>query len=862
MKQVWILALALLPGWLAAQAVIAGQVTDESGEPLAGASVLILETKKGTSTNENGLYRLENLPPGTYTLRVSYLGYEDEIRKTNIPEGFEQGIVHVQMTRRIVELSDVVVRATRATGKAPFTRSNLDKEVLESENLGQDVPFLLRWTPSAVVTSDAGAGVGYTGIRIRGTDPTRINVTINGNPLNDAESPAVFWVDLPDFASSTESIQIQRGVGTSTNGAGAFGATISLNTTGIHEKPYAEINGSAGSFDTRKVNVKFGSGLLGDHFTLDGRVSRIHSDGYIDRATSDLSAYYFSAGYATEKQTLHFNVFSGSEVTYQAWNGVPAQYVNDEKLRRFNVSGTEKPGDPYENEVDDYTQTHYQILYNARLNRNFDLNLGGHYTRGKGFFEQYKGGERFSDYGLSPIDAGEVRFETGTPLEDILNTILDDRIGVAVDTVSGAQPWLRARYFYERTDLVRRRWLDNDFYGATWALNYLRNDNRFRLTFGGAWNQYKGDHFGQIIWSELLPAGTEPAHQYYSGTGDKTDFNAFLKTGLDFDSGLSAFLDLQFRRVDYAITGTDNDLRDVTNDDQLNFFNPKVGLFYTLNPSSGIYASFAVGNREPNRDDYTDSPTGQKPRPETLYNTEIGWRQNRENATFEANFYHMLYKDQLVLTGQINDVGSAIRVNVPDSYRMGVELSGAVRWAKNWAFSGNLALSQNKIQNFVEYRDNWDTGGQDRIEHGETDIAFSPNVIAAGALSYALFRDKVTREDKALEVTLMGKYVSKQYIDNTSNENTVLDPWFYSDLKIEYLFKTPFAREMCLKLLARNIFDARYSTNAWTYRFNASFPGPIDGNPYGREEGDGTYNLTGFYPQAGINFLAGLTVTF
>ena len=819
MRNVYLIFTAfLLSSQLFAQADLRGQVTDENGEPLIGASVILLEMKKGTSSDENGLYFFEGLTSGAYNVRVSYIGYEPETRKTKIPEGFDRGILHVQMTKRTISLDDIVVSATRATGKAPFTYSNIDKETLEQNNLGQDVPFLLRWTPSTVVNSDAGAGFGYTGIRVRGTDPTRINVTINGIPLNDAESQGVFWVNLPDFASSTENIQVQRGVGTSTNGSGDFGATINMNTSKIHKKAYGEFNGSIGSFNTWKTNFEFGSGLLNDKFTFDGRLSKINSDGYIDRADVDLTSFFVSGAYLGEKSTLRLNVFSGSEVTYQAWNGVPAQYVNDDELRKFNVSGTEKSGIPHDNEVDDYTQTHYQLLYNTQFNPNLSLSLAGHYTKGEGFFEQYKAGESLEDYGFECSNC--------------------------------------------ETDLIRRRWLDNDYYGATWAFSYLRNDNRLRMTFGGSFSQYKGDHFGEIIWANFLPDGTSPNHQYYFGTGDKTDLNIYLKTGYDLTPNLSAFVDLQFRKVDYEIIGIDNDLRDVTNSDKLNFFNPKVGLFYDLKENSKLYASFAVANREPNRNDYTDSPSGIKPNHESLYNTEIGWRQTWGKATLSINAYHMLYNDQLVLTGQINDVGAAIRVNVPDSYRAGLEFSGGLDLSKKLTLGGNLTLSQNKIKSFTEYRDNWDTWGQEQIEHNDTDIAFSPNVIAGGDLTYHVFRESLKEENKALSFSLFGKYVGEQFIDNTSNENTILEAYFFSDFRIQYDFRTKFLKEVSLKLMARNIFNTQYSANAWTYRFVSEAYNPVPDDAYARLEGDGTYNLTGFYPQAGINFLAGLSVRF
>lgn len=825
MNKLLFAGLCLLLSTLAfSQSEIRGTITDFEGRPLLGANVVLLETRQGIVTDERGNYRFTVTEPGTYTVRATYVGFEETTVSANVPEGGGAVVLNVRLSEQALLLDVLTVQATRAGERSPFTYSNIGKEVLESRNLGQDVPYLLDATPSVVVTSDAGAGVGYTGLRIRGTDPTRINVTINGIPLNDAESQGVFWVDLPDLAASTEDIQIQRGVGTSTNGAGAFGGTINLNTGKLHPQPYGGFSGTLGSFGTRKTTVQFGTGLLNRQpttnnqqpttgFTLDGRLSRIVSGGYIDRASVDLKSFYLSVAYFGKKSALRANVFSGHEVTYQAWNGVPAQWVDDAKLRTFNVSGTEKPGDPYDNEVDDYTQTHYQLLFNREMNRNWHLNLAGHYTSGYGFFEQYKAGENLNtDYGV-----------------------------VTCDTC----PFI--------SDVIRRRWLDNDFFGGTWSLHFQKNDKGLEATFGGAWNQYLGDHFGELVWGQVLP-GLPPDYHYYNGTGDKTDFNVFTKISNSFTPFLHGFLDLQYRRVSHDITGTDNDLRDVTALADYNFFNPKAGLLYDVSSRATAYVSFAVGNREPNRSDFTDAPANARPRPERLYNTEAGFRLRQRKSAWSVNFYHMLYKDQLVLTGNINDVGAAIRRNVPGSYRLGLEVAGSVELSERLTFEGNATFSQNKIKNFTEYVDNWDTGGQEAIDHGTTDIAFSPDFIAFGRLRYQLFGQ--------LELSLSGKYVGEQFIDNTSNEHAVLGAWFVSDLQVRYIWKPAFAEEISLNLLLNNLLDARYSSNAWIYRYiSAGYDGRPD-EPYTRFESGNTYNLTGYYPQAGRNFLLGLTVKF
>ncbi|TAK44521.1 MAG: TonB-dependent receptor [Saprospiraceae bacterium] len=835
----------LISNFIISQTQLSGKITDMQGRSLPGASVVLLETRQGTVADEQGNYRIAVARPGAYTLRASYVGFEETAVAANVAEDGGTVVLNVRLPERVLLLDVLTVQATRAGERSPFTYSSIGKAALESRNLGQDLPYLLDATPSVVVTSDAGAGVGYTGLRIRGTDPTRINVTINGIPLNDAESQAVFWVDLPDIAASTEDLQIQRGVGTSTNGAGAFGGTINLNTAKLHDLPYGEFSGTLGSFGTRKATVQFGTGLLfspqsavhspesGVHspqssvhspesavsspqpsgFSLDGRLSRIVSDGYIDRAGVDLKSFYLSAAWLGKKSALRANVFSGHEVTYQAWNGVPAQWVDDAKLRTFNVSGTEKPGTPHDNEVDDYTQTHYQLIFNRELTRNWNLNLAGHYTRGYGFFEQYKARQDLN------ADYGAVTCDTCPHISDV----------------------------------IRRRWLGNDFFGGTWALHFQKNNQRLQATLGGAWNQYLGEHFGELVWGQVLP-GLPPNFRYYEGRGGKTDFNVFTKISNSFTPFLHGFLDLQYRRVGHDITGTDNDLREVRASADYDFFNPKAGLLLDVRDNATAYVSFAVGHREPNRDDFTDAPANARPQPERLYNTEAGFRLRQTKSTWSVNLYQMLYKNQLVLTGNINDVGAAIRRNVPGSYRLGLEVAGSVELSEKLHFDGNATLSQNKIKNFTEYVDNWDTGGQDALEHGTTDIAFSPNFMAFGKLRFQPFGQ--------LELALSGKYVGSQFMDNTSNENALLSAYFVSGLQVRYAWKPAFAEEVSLNFLLDNLLGARYSSNAWIYRYtSASYDGRPD-DPYTRFEGGNTYNLTGYYPQAGRNFLLGVAVKF
>ena len=818
---IWVLALcqcgALMGQSTSGTGTLEGTVTNAEGESLVGATLMTRGNAVNTITGLDGKFAVSSIPNGEYEITINYLGYQ-ALQKTITVRG--ETTFNFTLENKAFGIEEVTVYGNWADQKTPVTYTNFSKEELSENNLGQDVPYLLRWSPSVVVTSDAGTGIGYTGIRVRGSDPSRTNVTINGIPLNDAESQGVFWVNMPDFISSTESVQLQRGVGTSTNGAGAFGATLNLNTAKVHDEAYASTSSSVGSFNTQKYNVMLGSGLLNNKFTIDGRLSKIVSDGYIDRASVDLNSYFVSAAYLGERSSLRLNVFAGHEITYQAWNGVPAQYIDDDELRTFNSAGTEKDGTPHDNEVDDYTQRHYQLHYNQALDKGLNLNAALHYTEGFGFFEQYKRREDLVDYGLTPANG------------------------------------------IETTNLIRRRWLDNDFYGTVFSMNY-ENGGPLRFTLGGAWNIYKGAHFGEVIWAAFMGGG-EQGDRYYDNDAEKRDFNVFAKANYQLSPKLNAYLDLQYRSVDYNFLGFDNDGRNVTQNDQLGFFNPKLGLFYDLNDQSALYASFGVANREPNRSDYTESTPNSRPEHESLYNIELGFRQIWKRARLNINAYHMLYNNQLVLTGQINDVGEYTRTNVEDSYRAGIELDGSVMLGNNFSLSANTTLSQNKIKSFTEYIDNWDTWGQETVEHENTDLAFSPNFIGGMELRYDALGNltEVQKQNHELVFSLLGKCVGKQFIDNTSNENTVLDAYSFLDFRTQYTLRNKFFKEIGLTLLVRNILNSKFSSNAWTYRYiSEGYDGRLD-DPSTRLEGRNIYNLTGFYPQAGTNFLLGLTVKF
>jgi iron complex outermembrane receptor protein len=724
-------------------------------------------------------------------------------------------------------LQTVVVQSTRADAKSPVPHTNLDAEEIARRHQAQDVPYLLSDVPSLVETSDAGAGIGYTGLRIRGSDPTRINVTVNGIPLNDAESQGMYWVDLPDLAASAAEIQVQRGVGASTNGAGSFGATVNLDLSRVEPEPAAVLSSTLGSFGTQKYSAALGTGLLRGRWAFSGRWSYVGSEGYIDRASARLQSYHVSGAYVGERQSLMAHVLSGHEVTYQAWNGVAAQYIDDPALRRFNTAGTEKPGEPYDDQVDNYTQRHHFLHYKRQFERGVSLQLNGHYTRGYGYYELYEGGADFSDFNLEPwITAG------------------GDTVGT--------------------TELVHRRWLDNHFYGATWALRWAPPVNPPRLggapefLLGGAWSQYLGQHFGEVIWAQQ--AGSAPKDfRYYDNDADKRDANIFLKIQTPLRNGLTPFVDLQFRRVDYTFLGFDNDGRNVDQSARLNFFNPKAGLTWQFHPLYAAYAFFGTAHREPNRDDYTESSPRSRPRPERLHDLETGLKAGGGAWQFNANLFWMRYRDQLALDGHINDVGSYTRINVPDSYRAGLELEASAQVGARWTFSANAAFSRNKIREFTEYRDNWDTGEQEPVLHRNTDLAFSP---AAVARAEAALRILPERYRHAFTVALSGKYVGKQYLDNTSNEQAVLPGYFLSDLRLNVDLRRIVAREINLIFSVHNLLDARFSTNGWVYRYVSQGYDARPDEPYTRLEGQGVYHQAGFFPQAGRYFMGTAALRF
>jgi len=687
-------------------------------------------------------------------------------------------------------LSPVEVRAVRANEHAPVTKTNISKKEIEKQNVGQDLPFLLNQTPSVVTNSDAGNGIGYTGIRIRGTDASRINVTLNGIPYNDAESQGTFFVDLPDIASSLSSIQIQRGVGSSSNGAGAFGATINFSTNEVNHKAYAELNNTYGSFNTWKNTLKAGSGLIGHHFTADIRLSNVTSDGYIDRASSRLRSLYFSGAYLDNSNTLRFNIIKGYEKTYQAWYGVSEADLKGGN-RTINYAGTEKPGEPYDNETDNYWQDHYQLFYTHHFNSHLDFNTALFFTKGKGYYEEYRADQSYDTYHLpSPI--------VGT---DTINT----------------------------SDFIRQLWLDNNFYGDIFSLQY--RNRKTELTVGGAFTRYEGDHYGKLTWAEHGITGPDI---YYDHDAFKNDFNSYAKLLHAISKNWRMYLDLQYRHVRYDINGFE-DNPDLLIKNNYDFFNPKVGLSYSYKEWNG-YFSYSIANKEPNRDDF-EAGKDQQPRPEHLNDVELGIERRSAKYNWGVTFYYMKYKDQLVLTGKINDVGAYTRTNIPDSYRTGIELQGGLQPTTWFRANANLTLSRNKVQHFEEYIDDYDNGVQKLNNYSTTNIALSPNTTGAATISFFPMKN--------FEISLLSKYVSEQYLDNTEDEGRKLDPYYVQDARVLYTFRKALLKEVNIILQVNNIFDKKFEPNGYTYNYISG--GELVVNNY-------------YFPMAGTNFMIAVNI--
>lgn len=806
-----LLALILLAGAVSAQISFSGKVVDgNSGSPLEAVLVSIAGTGQSAATNADGYFRFDLKKPATVRVQFRLIGFTPQIQTLQIQENTSLDI-RLQSLDRLSE--EVIISSTRSREKDPTTSTTITSEDLRKANLGQDLPVLLQMAPSVITTSDAGAGVGYTGINIRGSDATRINVTINGVPLNDAESQGVFWVNMPDFASSVGSIQMQRGVGTSTNGPSAFGASLNIQTNTLQKDAYAETNNSIGSFTTLKSNLMAGTGLIDEKWAVDVRLSRIQSDGFIDRATSDLGSTYISGGYYGKRGLLKFNLMHGTERTYQAWNGIPESRLRgdvdgmqafairnglsnpDRELLLNSSSRTYNPFS-YKDQTDNYKQTHYQLFYSNQLTERWSVNTGLFYTKGAGYYQEFKAGEEFSKYGMdSPIIGG--------------------------DTL-------------QETDIVRQRWLDNDFFGATYSLQFEKDN--LSVTFGGLASQYRGDHFGDVVWAKVSTL-TDNAFRYYENDARKSDLNHYLKATWRFSNSFSVYGDVQIRALSYRFQGYDRNLNSTNQTADFLFVNPKAGVSFQLNGEQQVYLSYGKSSHEPARVDFINSSPESRPKAEILHNAELGWRWAKGENRASVNGYLMYYKDQLVLTGQINDVGAYIRSNVDESYRLGIEAEASYAVASSVRVFGNATLSRNRIGSFSYFLDDYDVAGQRETRLKDSPIAFSPDLVAAAGVSVFPIRN--------WETALESKWVGRQYLDNTGSKDKSINAYNFVNFRSSYTLFGKGFKQIVFQLIVNNVLDRRYENNGYTY---------------GYLSGGAVVNENFFFPSAGRNFLAGVSL--
>ena len=762
----------------AQKVTVSGKIVNKNQEVLTGATVLVKETNQGISTDLDGNFTFK-LNKGPFTIKVSFIGFKTIEKNVYVDKDKAFTIVLYEDDN---VLDEVLVSAVRATSSIPVTYSNLSKKELAKRNLGQDIPVLLNYLPSVISSSDAGAGVGYTYLNVRGSNSERINVTINGIPYNDPESHGTFWVNLGDFASSTENLQLQRGVGTSTNGSGAFGASLNILTDAVSEHAGGEISNSFGSYGTRKHTVKFTTGKINEHLEVSGRFSNIHSDGYVDRAFTNLKSYFLQASYQDENTLIKAVSFGGAERTYQAWYGLDPQQLEED--RRQNPY-------TYENEVDDYKQNHYQLHWNEQLNSHWSTNLGLNYTKGAGFFEQYKAEEN----------------------ADALNNLIEDG-----------------------SDVIVRRWLDNNFYVLNFNANY--KDEKLNFISGISYSKYTGDHFGEVIWGSNLASGVSFGDRYYFSDAKKTDMSIFSKATYEINEKVSTYLDLQGRFVSYKTAGLTSNRNPLDVDAKFNFFNPKAGFIYKIAAQNSVYLSYARANREANRNDFENGVSS----PEILDDIELGWRYKSDQIQLNTNIYFMSYKNQLVLTGAIDDVGAPIRATSGKSYRLGLEIDGDVKLNDQVSIKSNAAFSTNKNEDFTAPING------NLINLGNTPLSFSPNVIVGNMLVY--------QPKDNFQISFLSKYVGEQFMSNLNSSVSkldVLDSYFTSDLNFVYEIATKKVFDaIIISGLINNIFNTEYVDRGYYYTYD--YP---DGNG-NTITGDGA----GYYPQATRNFLVGVTLQF
>ncbi len=786
---------------------LSGQVSSDDGSPLYGASIIIEGTYLGVYTDQQGNFVFNRLNEGSYSLSISYLGYSTLTKEIDLRSDLS---IIISLESSLIMTEEIVVKGIRASGVTPVAQSVMDGAEIKKANTGQDLPYLLALQPSVVATSEAGTGIGYTNLRIRGTDASRINITLDGIPLNDPESQQVFWVNMPDLAGSISGIQIQRGVGTSTNGAGAFGGSINMTSEHPSEEAYSQISGSYGSFNTYKVSAKVGTGIIADRFKMDMRFSGVQSDGFIDRASSSHRSLMISGQYRLKRSMLKANFIHGEQVTGISWWGTPADSLGTN--RTYNPAGeyidTQGNLRYYNGQDDNYTQTHYHLIYNWQISENLYLRTAGHFTRGAGYYEQYKQDEKLSDYNLPNW---------------ILHGLIDNVI-------------------LDQTDLIRRKWLYNNYYGGVFNLNY--SGAGIDASFGGGINRYVGDHFGRIMWMRWAGT-TEIDHQWYINGGQKDEINLYAKVNYQLNKRLSLFGDLQYRYIDYLIRGTDDDLRYLDIDHRYNFFNPKAGLFLDLNQNQDIYASLAVANREPSRTNFKDAAGDEAATPlaETMYDFEGGYNLKFSLFSASLNIYYMHYKNQLVPTGKLSSVGYPIMTNVELSYRSGIELSVGLKPVDLIEWNASLTLSRNIIRNFTEYSSNYnsifDVSESISFDHGDVQIAYSPSIIASS--------DIAVNPTENVQLHLISKFVGKQYFDNTQSEDRTIDPYFVNNLRLDFNPEIKGFKGLGIQLQVNNLFNTLYENNAY------------GGNWY---EDMQEYTWAYYFPQAGINYLLKMTIAF
>ena len=783
--------------------IISGRVTDENGMPMAGASVIAIQAGAGVATDNEGRFALRGLNNGTYSLRISFTGYET-LDTLVVLSG--TAVIDASMREALYVAGEVIVRGSRAGARTPMAHTTVGSDELRERDMTRDMPYLLALTPSVVETSDAGTGIGYTSLRIRGTDASRINITLDGIPLNDSESQQVFWVDLPDLASSTGSIQVQRGVGTSTNGAGAFGASVNISTATPPAEAGAAADISYGSFSTSRLTAKAWTGMLADRFSMMVRASQIKSDGFVDHSKADITSAMVSGIWSAPSDMIRFNVITGSQKTGISWWGVPAEILPDN--RRYNPAGeyTDNNGVTryYEDETDVYAQNHYHIFHTHLFPGRVSLNTGLHLTTGRGYYEEQKSDRDPEEYGITGF----------LPYEPSIT----------------------------ETDMVQRKWLDNLFYGVVWSL--LKQGSVAEWTLGGALNRYDGDHFGNILWMEY-PGNIIPGYEWYRNNGLKDEVNVYGKINTAVSATVNAFIDLQMRNIRYRFEGPDDDLRDLGGTHSFLFFNPKAGLFWSNGSGSEAFVSAAVAHREPTRADYKDAAGDPAATPgrERLTDFEGGYTFSRSGYALGVNLYYMWYRDQLVPTGKISTTGYPIMTNVPESYRTGVELSGSFKPSHAVSLKVNTTISRSRIREFRNYYYNYNTDDWSEeylfADLGTVDIAYSPRVTGSAELEI--------NPVKNLSFSMTGKYVGRQYFDNTMSPDRTIDPYFVSNLSASYGIKIRREGELTLRFIVNNLFNTLYENNAY-------------GGMWTEDGAEKTWAY--YFPQAGINYTAGISLSF